>query len=161
MALSRKKKIIIAVSAVVVLALIIIISVVASRKDEPEVTTVKLDGKSLLSRRDSVACALHVANKSLSGGKLRFLAGLQLRRIDPHQGLVLGYLVTWIDVNLQDAAGYFAGQFDIANRPHLTRRSYGRPQFGPHVQLDRSDFRFVFSTGNDADNNDQRQHDDC
>src|SRR6266851_5789839 len=43
MALSRKKKIIIAVSAVVVLALIIIISVVASRKDEPEVTTVKLD----------------------------------------------------------------------------------------------------------------------
>jgi HlyD family secretion protein len=43
MALSRKKKIIIAVAAVVVLALIIIISVVASRKDEPEVTTVKLD----------------------------------------------------------------------------------------------------------------------
>jgi len=43
MALSRKKKIIIAVSAVVVLLLIIIISVVASRKDEPEVTTVKID----------------------------------------------------------------------------------------------------------------------
>jgi len=43
MALSRKKKIIIAISAVVVLALIVIISVVASRKDEPEVTTVKLD----------------------------------------------------------------------------------------------------------------------
>ena len=43
MALSRKKKIIIAVAAVVVLALIVIISVVASRKDEPEVTTVKLD----------------------------------------------------------------------------------------------------------------------
>jgi HlyD family secretion protein len=43
MALSRKKKIIIAVSAVVVLALIVIISVFASRKDEPEVTTVKLD----------------------------------------------------------------------------------------------------------------------
>src|SRR5882762_3204234 len=43
MALSRKKKIIIAVSAVAVLALVIIISVVASRKDEPEVTTVKLD----------------------------------------------------------------------------------------------------------------------
>jgi HlyD family secretion protein len=43
MALSRKKKIIIAVSAVVVLALVVIISVVASRKDEPEVTTVKLD----------------------------------------------------------------------------------------------------------------------
>src|SRR6195256_1970653 len=43
MALTRKKKIIIAVSAVVLLALIVIISVVASRKDEPEVTTVKLD----------------------------------------------------------------------------------------------------------------------
>ena len=43
MALSRKKKIIIAVSAVVVLALIVIISVVASRKDEPEVTTVKIE----------------------------------------------------------------------------------------------------------------------
>ncbi len=43
MALSRKKKIIIAVAAVVVLLLIVIISVVASRKDEPEVTTVKID----------------------------------------------------------------------------------------------------------------------
>src|SRR2546425_3970257 len=43
MALSRKKKVIIAVSAVVVLALIVIISVLASRKDEPEVTTVKVD----------------------------------------------------------------------------------------------------------------------
>src|SRR5229473_3784851 len=43
MALSRKRKIIIAVSAVVVLALIVIISVVAGRKDEPEVTTVKID----------------------------------------------------------------------------------------------------------------------
>jgi HlyD family secretion protein len=43
MALSRKKKVIIAVSAVVLLALIVIISVVASRKDEAEVTTVKVD----------------------------------------------------------------------------------------------------------------------
>ncbi len=43
MALSRKKKIIIAVSAVVVLLLIVIISVIASRKDEPEVTTVKIE----------------------------------------------------------------------------------------------------------------------
>ncbi len=42
MALTKKKKIIIAVSAVAVLALIIIISVFASRKDEAEVTTVKL-----------------------------------------------------------------------------------------------------------------------
>src|SRR5213594_2357281 len=43
MALSRKKKLIIAVSAVVVLALVVIISVFASRKEELEVTTVKLD----------------------------------------------------------------------------------------------------------------------
>src|SRR5712692_2547980 len=43
MALSRKKKIIIAVAAVVVLLLIVIISVVASRKDKPEVTTVKIE----------------------------------------------------------------------------------------------------------------------
>jgi len=43
MALSRKKKIIIGVSALVVLVLIVIISVVATRKDEPEVTTVKID----------------------------------------------------------------------------------------------------------------------
>ena len=43
MALSRKKKIIIGVSAFVVLALIVIISVLATRKDEAEVTTVKID----------------------------------------------------------------------------------------------------------------------
>ena len=43
MALSRKKKIIIIVSGVVLLALIVIISVVATRKDQPEVTTVKVD----------------------------------------------------------------------------------------------------------------------
>jgi HlyD family secretion protein len=45
MALTRKKKIIIGVSAVALLALIIIISVFASRKEEPDVTTVKLDVK--------------------------------------------------------------------------------------------------------------------
>lgn len=43
MALSRKKKIIIAVSAVALVALIVIISVVATRKEQPEVTTVKID----------------------------------------------------------------------------------------------------------------------
>jgi HlyD family secretion protein len=42
MALTRKKKIIIAVSAVVVLAIIIIVSVFASRKEEAEVTTIKV-----------------------------------------------------------------------------------------------------------------------
>ncbi|MDQ3650364.1 MAG: efflux RND transporter periplasmic adaptor subunit [Acidobacteriota bacterium] len=43
MALSRKRKIIIAVSAVVLLAMIVGISVFASRKDEPEVTVVKIE----------------------------------------------------------------------------------------------------------------------
>jgi len=43
MALSRKKKIIIIVSGVVLLALIVIISVLATRKEQPEVTTVKVD----------------------------------------------------------------------------------------------------------------------
>ena len=43
MALSRKKKIIIAVSAVALVGIVIIISVFASRKEEPEVTTVKID----------------------------------------------------------------------------------------------------------------------
>lgn len=43
MALTRKKKIIIAVSAGVLLALVVIVSVFASRKEEPEVTTIKLE----------------------------------------------------------------------------------------------------------------------
>lgn len=43
MAVSRKKKIIIAVVVVAVLASIVIISVIASRKEEPEVVTVKLE----------------------------------------------------------------------------------------------------------------------
>lgn len=43
MAFTRKKKIIIGVSAVAALALIIIISVFASRKEESEVTTVKIE----------------------------------------------------------------------------------------------------------------------
>lgn len=45
MALTRKKKIIIAVSAVAVLAIIIIVSVFATRKEEAEVTTIKLEVK--------------------------------------------------------------------------------------------------------------------
>ena len=43
MALSRKKKIIIAVSAVALLSIIVIISVFATRKEEAEVTTVKIE----------------------------------------------------------------------------------------------------------------------
>lgn len=45
MALTKKKKIIIGASAVVVLALIVIISVFASRKEEPEVTTIKIENR--------------------------------------------------------------------------------------------------------------------
>src|SRR5919106_1442012 len=45
MALNRKKKIVIAVSAAAVLALVVIVSVYASRKEEPEVVTVKLQVK--------------------------------------------------------------------------------------------------------------------
>jgi len=43
MAVSRKKKIIIAVAAVAALALIVVISIFARGKDEPEVTTIKVD----------------------------------------------------------------------------------------------------------------------
>src|SRR5438034_9531084 len=43
MALTKKKKIIIGASALVVLAMIVIISVFASRKEEPEVTTIKIE----------------------------------------------------------------------------------------------------------------------
>jgi HlyD family secretion protein len=43
MALTKKKKIIIGVSALVLLAVIVIVSVFASRKDEPEVTTIKIE----------------------------------------------------------------------------------------------------------------------
>src|SRR6187431_1235095 len=43
MALTRKKKIIIAVAAVALLGIIVIVSVFASRKEESEVTTVKVE----------------------------------------------------------------------------------------------------------------------
>jgi HlyD family secretion protein len=43
MALSRKKKIVISVAAVAVVALVVIISIAAGRKDEPEVTVVKVE----------------------------------------------------------------------------------------------------------------------
>src|SRR6188474_490452 len=43
MALSRKKKIIIGIVAAVVLIAVVVISVIATRKDEPEVITVKLE----------------------------------------------------------------------------------------------------------------------
>src|SRR6266478_1757572 len=43
MALTKKKKIIIGSVVLVVLALVVIVSVLASRKEEPEVTTIKLE----------------------------------------------------------------------------------------------------------------------
>jgi HlyD family secretion protein len=43
MALSRKKKIVISVAAVAVVAIVVIISIAAGRKDEPEVTVVKIE----------------------------------------------------------------------------------------------------------------------
>ncbi|HJY30748.1 MAG TPA: efflux RND transporter periplasmic adaptor subunit [Pyrinomonadaceae bacterium] len=43
MALSRKKKIIIGIVAAVVLIAVVVVSVIATRKEEPEVVTVKLD----------------------------------------------------------------------------------------------------------------------
>src|SRR5258708_21894549 len=43
MALTKKKKIIIGTVAIVALALVVIISVFASRKEEPEVTTIKIE----------------------------------------------------------------------------------------------------------------------
>ncbi len=43
MALSRKRKIIIGVAAVAVIAIVVIISIAATRKDEPEVTVVKVE----------------------------------------------------------------------------------------------------------------------
>src|SRR2546423_9749680 len=42
MAVSRKKKIIVGVIAAVVLAIVVVVSVIATRKEEPEVITVKL-----------------------------------------------------------------------------------------------------------------------
>jgi HlyD family secretion protein len=45
MALSRKKKIIIGAVVAAVLAIVVVVSVVATRKDEPEVVTVKLESR--------------------------------------------------------------------------------------------------------------------
>ena len=43
MAVSRKKKIIIGVVVGVVLAVVVVVSVIATRKEEPEVVTVKIN----------------------------------------------------------------------------------------------------------------------
>src|ERR671929_694273 len=43
MAISRKKKVVIAVAAVAVLATIVVISIFAKGKEQPEVTTIKVE----------------------------------------------------------------------------------------------------------------------
>ena len=98
MALSRKKKLIIAVSAVVVLALIVIISVLASRKDEPEVTTVKVDVRpelrSTVTASGEVRPVRYIKLTSEVPGRIQEIyvnagdqvkKGQQLVRVDPTQ----------------------------------------------------------------------------
>ena len=98
MALSRKKKVIIAVSAVVVLALIVIISVLASRKDEPEVTTVKVDVRpelrSTVTASGEVRPVRYIKLTSEVPGRIQEIyvnagdqvkKGQQLVRVDPTQ----------------------------------------------------------------------------
>jgi len=98
MALSRKKKLIIAVSAVVVLALIVIISVLATRKDEPEVTTVKVDVRpelrSTVTASGEVRPIRYIKLTSEVPGRIQEIyvnagdqvkKGQQLVRVDPTQ----------------------------------------------------------------------------
>ena len=98
MALSRKKKLIIAVSAVVVLALVVIISVLATRKDEPEVTTVKVDTRpelrSTVTASGEVRPIRYIKLTSEVPGRIQEIyvnagdqvkKGQQLVRVDPTQ----------------------------------------------------------------------------
>jgi len=98
MALSRKKKLIIAVSAVVVLALVVIISVLATRKDEPEVTTVKVDVRpelrSTVTASGEVRPIRYIKLTSEVPGRIQEIyvnagdqvkKGQQLVRVDPTQ----------------------------------------------------------------------------
>src|SRR6266850_6253526 len=98
MALSRKKKIIIGVSALVVLVLVVVISVVATRKDEPEVTTVKVDVrpelKSTVTASGEVRPIRYIKLTSEVAGRIQEIyvnpgdqvtKGQSLVRIDPTQ----------------------------------------------------------------------------
>ena len=73
--------------------------------------------KSLLGRPNCVARILNVVQRSLSSRPLRFLAGLQLRRVDAHQRLAFGDLIAWIYVDFQNAARNFAGQLNVTDGP--------------------------------------------
>jgi HlyD family secretion protein len=98
MALSRKKKIIIAASAVALLSIIVVISVYATRKDEPEVTVVKVETRPEL--RSSVTASGEVRPiqfinlTSEVGGRIEDIyvnpgdnvtKGQPLLRLDPEQ----------------------------------------------------------------------------
>ncbi len=98
MALNRKKKIIIAVIAVVVLALIVIISVLATRRDEVEVTTVKLEVRpelrSTVTASGEVRPVRYIKLTSEVPGRIleiyvnpgdQVTKGQQLVRVDPTQ----------------------------------------------------------------------------
>src|SRR3989442_14789654 len=98
MALSRKKKIVIIVSAVVLLALVVIISVVATRKEEPEVTTVKVDVRpelrSTVTASGEVRPVRYIKLTSEVPGRIQEIyvnagdqvkKGQQLVRVDPTQ----------------------------------------------------------------------------
>jgi HlyD family secretion protein len=98
MALSRKKKIIIIVSGVVLLALVVIISVVATRKEQPEVTTVKIDVRpelrSTVTASGEVRPIRYIKLTSEVAGRIleiyvnpgdQVTKGQQLVRVDPTQ----------------------------------------------------------------------------
>jgi HlyD family secretion protein len=62
MALSRKKKIVITVAAVALVALVVIISIAAGRKDEPEVTVVKIEQRTELKSTVTASGEVRPAN---------------------------------------------------------------------------------------------------
>src|SRR5918998_1458498 len=98
MALSRKKKIIISVAAVAVVALVVIISVFATRKDEPEVTVVKVSPrpelKSTVTASGEIRPVKFINLTSEVGGRIEEIfvkagdqvtTGQPLVRLDPTQ----------------------------------------------------------------------------
>ena len=98
MALSRKKKIIISVAAVAVVALVVIISVFATRKDEPEVTVVKVgprpELKSTVTASGEIRPVKFINLTSEVGGRIEEIyvkagdqvtTGQPLVRLDPTQ----------------------------------------------------------------------------
>src|ERR671938_803228 len=98
MALSRKKKIVISVAAVAVVALVVIISIAAGRKDEPEVTVVKIETRpelrSTVTASGEVRPVKFINLTSEVAGRIeeiyvnpgqQVVAGQNLVRLDPTQ----------------------------------------------------------------------------